>query len=103
MAQFLIKYRFTNGSVEEWHREIAQFIAAIDSDPALGGKITYRCMKSRNGTDYYHLATTADESATKALQEREFFKRYTESAKLAAGGELEVVPLETIAETRHTS
>jgi hypothetical protein len=34
MKQFLIKYRRTNGSTEDWHREIGTFIAAIDSDPA---------------------------------------------------------------------
>jgi hypothetical protein len=99
MTHFLIKYRFTNGSVEEWHREIARFIAEIDSDPALSGKITYRSMKNRNGPDYYHFATAIDDQAARTLQAREFFKHYTESVKLIAGGELEVLPLEIIAET----
>ena len=40
MKQFLIKYRRTNGSTEDWHREIGTFIAAIDSDPALKGKVS---------------------------------------------------------------
>ena len=35
MKQFLIKYRFQNGSQESWHKDIAQFIAALDSDPDL--------------------------------------------------------------------
>jgi len=99
MTHFLIKYRFTSGTEEEWHREVARFIAEIDSDPALSGKITYRCMKSRTGPDYYHLASAADDQAVKALQEREFFKRYSERTKLVAGGELDVVPLVIIAET----
>ena len=32
MKQFLIKYRHTNGTAEDWHKEIATFIANIDGD-----------------------------------------------------------------------
>jgi len=53
MKQFLIKYRHTTGTTEDWHREIASFIASLDGDPALKGKIGYRCMKGRDGADYY--------------------------------------------------
>jgi hypothetical protein len=90
MKQFLIKYRLKSGSEERWHQ---------DNDPALRGKISYRCMKSRGGSDYYHLATAADDDAVKLLQAREFFLRYTEETKRAAGGEVEVLPLEIVAET----
>ena len=101
MKHFLIKYRFKNGSKEEWHQEIARFISALDNSPALKGKISYRCMKSREGSDYYHFAGAADDQAIKALQAQAFFSHYTEKTKLAAGGEVEVLPLEIIAETRH--
>ena len=101
MKHFLIKYQFTVGSEEQWHQDIARFIAALDADPELAGKISYRCMKHRAGADCYHLATVTDDSVNKLLQSREFFQRYTEQAKSAAGGSLEVVPLEIIAETRH--
>ena len=103
MKHFLIKYRLKNGSEEQWHQDIAGFISALDHDPALSGKISYRCMKIRGGSDYYHLAAAADEDAIKALQGREFFSRYTEQTKLVAGGEVEVLPLEIIAETGHLS
>jgi hypothetical protein len=99
MKHFLIKYRFANGTKEEWHRDIARFIAALDGDPDLKGKILYRCMKERDGAGYYHLAAATDEQAIKALQQRDFFKRYTEQTKRVAGGEVEVTPLEIIAET----
>jgi len=99
MKHFLIKYRFAGGSREEWHGHIAKFIAALNSDPAVKGKISYRCMKRRDGDDYYHLAAAVDDQASKALQSQEFFARYTEQSKAASGGTLEVVPLETIAET----
>jgi hypothetical protein len=102
MKYFLIKYRFQNGSQESWHRDIAAFIAAVDGDPDLKGKISYRCMKARDGADYYHLAGAADDAAVKALQSKEFFRRYTDKTRIAGGGAVDVVPLETIAETAPT-
>jgi hypothetical protein len=100
MKYSLIKYRFQNGSEEAWHRDIAEFIAALDSDPALQGKISYRCMKVRGGSEYYHLAAAADDQTIKTLQERAFFSRYREKSKLAAGGSVDVLPLELVAETK---
>jgi hypothetical protein len=100
MKYSLIKYRFQNGSEEAWHRDIAEFIAALDGDPALQGKISYRCMKSRNGPEYYHIAAAADDQAVKTLQERPFFAHYKEKTRLAAGGAVDVLPLEIVAETK---
>lgn len=100
MKHFLIKYRLTNGAREQWHQDIAAFISALDSHPALKGKISYRCMKSREGLDYYHLASAVDDQAIKALQAQDFFKRYTERTKLVAGGVVEVLPLDIVAETK---
>jgi hypothetical protein len=100
MKHFLIKYRFADGTKEQWHRDIGDFIAALESDAGLKGRIAYRCMKGRDGPDYYHLASAVDDQAIKSLQEREFFKRYTDKTKSVAGGKVEVVPLEIIAETK---
>ena len=100
MKYSLIKYRFQNGTEDAWHRDIAEFIAALDSDPELRGKISYRCMKNRNGPDYYHLAAVADDQTVKTLQERAFFARYRDKTKLAAGGAVDVLPLEIVAETK---
>jgi hypothetical protein len=99
MKHFLIRYRLKDGAEEDWHRDIARFIAALNDDPALSG-ISYRCTKRRGGTDYYHLAAAADDAAIKALQSRDFFARYTERTKEVAGGEVEVFPLDIIAETK---
>jgi hypothetical protein len=100
MKHFMIKYQFANGTTEEWHREIGRFIAALDSDPDLKGRIIYRCMKTREDSSYFHLATAADEQAVKTLQQRDFFKHYTEATrKAAAGGEVTVTPIEVIAQT----
>ena len=62
MKQFLIKYRHTTGTTEDWHREIAKFIAWLDGDPALKGKVGYRCMKARDGKEYFHIATVFDDT-----------------------------------------
>jgi hypothetical protein len=101
VKHFLIKYRLKNAPEGEWHQDVARFIAALDADPALRGKISYRCMKGRGGADYYHLAAAADDDAIKALQSRDFFSRYTEQTKRVSDGAVEVLPLEIIAETGH--
>jgi hypothetical protein len=100
MKHFLIKYTFSGGLREEWHAEIDRFIAALDGDPVLGGKIAYRCLKHAQGDDYYHLAAAADEEAVRTLGERDFFSRYTECAEKASGGTVAVLPLELVAETK---
>ena len=99
MKHFMIEYQFANGSTEDWHAEIARFIQALDNDPELRGRITYRVMKKRESGSYYHLAAAADDQAVKALQQRDFFKSYTEKTRSVAGGEVVVTPLEIIAET----
>jgi hypothetical protein len=101
MKHFMIKYQFANGTPEAWHREIGRFIAALDADPELRGKIVYRCMKNRDDSSYTHIAVAADEQAIKALQSRDFFKHYTEKTRQVAGGEVTVTPMEMIAETAH--
>ena len=100
MKQTIIRYKLTNASAEEWHRDIAKFIAALDTDPAINGRISYRVMKSRDGNDYYHIATPADDDAVKALQQSAFFKPYQERTRQVAGGDVGVSPLELVAETK---
>ena len=102
MKQFLIKYRLTNGTPDSWHQEIAKFISALDSDPDLKGRISYRVMKTKDGSDYYHIASPADDEAVKTLQQRDFFKSYQERTRAVAGGDVAVSPLEIIAETART-
>ena len=99
MKQFLIRYRLTNGTPDAWHQDVAKFIAALDSDPDLKGRISYRVMKTKDSSDYYHIASPADDDAVKTLQQRDFFKSYTEKTRAVAGGDVTVSPLEIIAET----
>ncbi len=99
MKQFLITYRLTNGTPDSWHRDVAEFIAALDNDADLKGRISYRVMKTKDGSDYYHIASPADDAAVKTLQQRDFFKAYTEKTRAVAGGAVTVSPLEIVAET----
>lgn len=100
MKHFMIRYQFANGTPEAWHGEIARFIAALDNDPELKGRVVYRCLKQRDDSSYFHLASVTDDEATKTLQQRDFFKHYTEKTRqVAAGGEVAVTPIEWIAET----
>jgi hypothetical protein len=102
MKRFLISYTFRLDAEAEaaWHRRVAEFIAAIDGDPDLRGRIRYRCMKVRDSAIYTHLAEAVDDAAIQSLQERAFFKDYTEETRRVAGGQVTVSPVETLAETR---
>jgi len=102
MKHFMIKYQFANGTTEDWHREIGRFISAIDYDPELKGRIIYRCMKNRDDSSYFHLASAADDAAVKTLHSWYFFTPTTEKTKQVAGGEVMVTPIELIAETATT-
>ena len=99
MKHFMIKYQFANGTSEQWHQEVSRFIAALDGDPELRGRISYRVMKNRDDASYFHLAAAADEAAVKALQSRDFFKHYQGKTRQVAGGEVTVTPIEVIGET----
>jgi len=101
MKQFMIRYRRANADAETWHRDIATFISAIDSDPELRGRIGYRVMRLGGGDDYLHIATPTDDQAVKTLQSRDFFKRYNERTRaVAADGKVDVTGLELIGETK---
>lgn len=99
MKHFMIRYQFKNGTMEEWHQEIARFIEAIDGDPELKGRIGYRVLKARDEGSYFHLASVSDDAAQKALQSRDFFKHYQEMTRKVAGGEVTATPIEWIDQT----
>jgi hypothetical protein len=100
MKHFMIKYEFKNGTAADWHREIATFIAALNSDGELKGRISYRVMKNRDDSGYFHLAAAADDQAVKTLQSRDFFRHYTEKTRqVADGGKVTVTPIEVIGQT----
>ena len=100
MKYSMIRYQLANGAEEAWHREVARFIAALDGDPELKGRINYRVMKNRDDSSYFHLAGVTDDAAVKALQSRDFFKAYqARTREAAANGNVTVTPVELIAQT----
>ncbi|HVG50212.1 MAG TPA: hypothetical protein VM867_01110 [Xanthobacteraceae bacterium] len=99
MKHFLIRYQRRNATPEVWHKDIAEFVTALDADAELSGKISYRSMKT--GDDQYlHVATVRDDDAQKILQQRDFFKRFAELTRRAGGGEVDVSPIEIVGETK---
>ena len=99
MKQFLISYTFTEGSEEEWHQKVREFIENLKTHPLLAGKISYTCFKSKKDASYYHLAQVVDEDVVKTLGEQDFFTAYTRLTEQVGGGNVTVTPLEVIAQT----
>ena len=100
MKYFMIRYQFANGTTGDWHHDVARFIAALDRDGELKGRISYRVMKNRDDSSYFHLAGAADDAAVKTLQSRDFFKAYqARTREVAEGGNVTVTPIELIGET----
>jgi hypothetical protein len=101
MKRSIIRYEFANGSEAEWHADIARFIAELDNDPIIAGRIAYRVTRLRNEPIYTHLTAATDDDAIKALQASAFFKKYQEATRrVAKDGKVEVSPIEVIAETK---
>jgi len=100
MKHFVIRYRFANGTPEDWHAEIEHFIAALENDPSLKGRIAYRTMRVGDGPEYMHLATAFDDAAAKELGQRAYFEHYTAACEgVAADADVTVTPLTIVAET----
>jgi hypothetical protein len=99
MKRFLIRYQRRYASAQAWHDEIAQFIAALDNDAELRGRISYRCMKAGDA-QYFHIATVTDDTVPKILQGRDYFRIYNERTRAVGGGEVVVSPIEIVSETR---
>ncbi len=95
----LIRYHLDQGSMADWHRDIEMFIACLESDPELREKITYRAMRTPDN-DYYHMATAVDQDAADLLAERAYFEYYTGRTSQVSAGQVSVIPLEVVAETR---
>ena len=99
MKRFVIQYRQEAGTPDAWHQEIGRFIAALEADPELAGRISYRCLRMGQGPAYMHLVA-AEDDVPNLLQTRPWFKHYTEETRRVGGGKVEVTPIEIVAETK---
>jgi hypothetical protein len=79
----LIEYRIKEPS-KTWESEVVPFIEAIDGDPSLRGRISYRCLKQQDGVSFCHFAAASDESAVEELKRKPFFKPYSERLRAVA-------------------
>ena len=84
MVYSLIRYT-VKAPTDEWEREVLAFIQAIDREPSLCGRVSYRCFRQADGVSYCHVAAAVDDSAVDDLKQKPFFKPY--SARLRAVAE----------------
>ena len=83
MIYSLIEYRLKEPS-EAWEGEVLAFIHAIDREPSLRGRVSYRCLRHQDSVTYCHLAAAVDDSAVNDLKRMEFFKPYSERLRAVA-------------------
>jgi hypothetical protein len=98
MIYSLIEYRRKEPS-EAWEREVVAFIQAIERDPSLRGRVSYRCLKQQDGVTFCHLAAAVDDSAVDDLKRKPFFKPYSERLRAVAETEPEFTKLQVVGGT----
>ena len=99
MLYSFIRYT-TQGPSEEWEREVNAFIAAIDGDPSLRGRISYRCFKEKDGVSFYHAAAAVDDAAVADLKEKPFFKPYSTKLRAVAKSGPEFTQMQLVGGTK---
>lgn len=92
MLGISIRYEF-NGDEAIWEATIARFIDAVNADPEIGGKFSYRVMKAREGKTRVHWGQWDVPETVQILQSREYFKEFAAVLKGFAGDTLSPVPL----------
>jgi hypothetical protein len=98
MIYSLIRYAIREPS-EDWEREVSAFIQAIDRDPSLRGRVSYRCLKESDGVSFCHIAAAVNDSAVEDLKERPFFKPYSAKLRAIATRGPEFTKLQVVGET----
>ena len=103
MKQFLIRYRRGGTDAETWHRDVAAFIAALDGDAELSGKISrIAACASPTATIICISPRRQTRPPSRRCNPRDYFKRYNERTRqVAADGKVEVLKLDVVAETKN--
>ena len=76
------------------------FIEAIDLDPSLRGRISYRSFKGADGVSFYHMTAAEDAGAIAELREKPFFKQYAARMREVAQGGPEFTQMQLIGGTK---
>ena len=98
MFGILIQYDY-DGDEGEWMAAVEGFVAAIDADPALRGKFSYRTNIAADGVGRVHVGRWDDEETLAHLQAQEFFKQFAAKVGEFAGGAPNATRLRLAAET----
>ena len=96
-----IRYEFS-GDEDKWEAAIRGFIAAIDADPEVSGRFTYRVNKAKEGNMRVHWGSWDRPETVATLQSRDYFKSFAAELQAMAGESLSAVPLTEWAQTAET-
>ncbi len=98
MFGILIQYNY-DGDEGEWMTAVEAFVGAVDADPALRGKFSYRVNIAGDGVGRAHVGRWDAEETLAHLQAQDFFKRFAAKVSEFAGGAPNATRLRLAAET----
>lgn len=98
MFGILIQYDYV-GDEGEWMAACEAFVAAIDADPDLTGKFSYRISKAPDGVGRVHVGRWEAKETLAHLQAQDFFQTFAEKIGEFSGGKRTATPLELAAGT----
>jgi len=98
MFGILIQYNY-DGDEGEWLTAVEEFVAAVDADPALRGKFSYRVDIAADGVGRVHVGHWDAEETLAHLQAQDFFKRFAAKVGEFAGGAPNATRLRLAVET----
>ena len=84
------------GDEAAWERTTSRFIAAIDKDKELAGRLHYRVNRAKEGSRRVHWGWWESPDIVPILQSRDYFKEFTARVREMGGDSLTTIPL-----TRH--
>jgi hypothetical protein len=75
MFGILIQYDY-DGDEAPWLAAVEAFVTAIDADPVLRGKFSYRVNTAADGVGRVHVGCWDNEATLAHLQSQDFFKLF---------------------------
>ncbi|MBT7664936.1 MAG: hypothetical protein HN608_08420, partial [Rhodospirillaceae bacterium] len=98
MFGILIQYDY-DGDEGPWLAAAEEFVAAIDADPALHGKFSYRVNVAPDGVGRVHVGEWDSEETLSHLQSQDFFKTFAAKIGEFSGSGPNATRLSLAAET----
>ena len=98
MRSITISYKF-GGPEGEWRKMVGDFIAAIDGDPEVAGKITYQVATADDRETRIHWGRWDNQDTLRTMQSRDYFKTFAERLRELTGGQQNVMASDVILKT----